>query len=87
VPPRLCVLVIPLSAQNTPPALSLAERRAALEDRQKRHIDTGDGTKIDESRRQESGGVWVTEKKVGSGDKVPYALLTYERGAVLPSPR
>jgi len=56
------------------------------QDRQIRRIDTGDGTRVDENRRPEAGGVWVTEKKVGASAKpgnAAYTLLTYERGAVV----
>jgi len=51
-----------------------------------RRIDLGDGARVDERRRQEPGGAWITEKTVGTRDKpaaVGYALVTHARGAVL----
>ena len=56
-----------------------------IHDRLNRRIEVGDGTQVDEVRRQEPGGVWITEKKVGTREKpgAAYALVTHERGAVL----
>ncbi len=54
-----------------------------IQDRQVRRIEADDGTVVDENRRQDAGGVWITEKKVGSGGKTAYALVTHERGTVL----
>ncbi|HEY7252765.1 MAG TPA: hypothetical protein VIG37_19865 [Methylomirabilota bacterium] len=54
-----------------------------IQDRQVRRIEADDGTVVDENRRQDAGGVWITEKKVGSGGKTAYSLVTHERGTVL----
>ena len=54
-----------------------------IQDRQVRRIEADDGAVVDENRRQDAGGVWITEKKVGSGGKTAYALVTHERGTVL----
>jgi YD repeat-containing protein len=53
-----------------------------VHDRNTRRILATDGTQVDETRRQEAGGGWVTEKKVGDGSRTAYTLVTYERGSV-----
>jgi hypothetical protein len=52
-----------------------------FEDPIRRRIDTGDGTVVEEIRRQDPNGVSVIEKKVGDRQKkTAYTLFTHQRG-------